>query len=111
MEHRRSPSRIATPAEPSRSVTLGVHVRPYQLDNHGWEVATTEPDGHPRPLSGPHPTSSMVYGRENNPILRTPDLEEGLRWISGNEDGCVFRTRQRWPRRRGNGTSLKGPSG
>ena len=33
-----------------------VHVRPYLLDNHGWEVATTEPDSHPRPLSGPHPT-------------------------------------------------------
>ncbi len=42
--------------EPRRSVTMGVHVRPYPLDNQGWEVATTQPNGSPRPLSGPHPT-------------------------------------------------------
>ena len=35
---------------------LGVHVRPFPLDDHGWEVATTTPDGTPLPLSGPHPT-------------------------------------------------------
>ena len=34
----------------------GVSVRPFPLDDHGWEVTTTEPDGSPRQLSGPHPT-------------------------------------------------------
>ena len=38
------------------AATLGVHVRPYPLDDHGWEVTTTEPDGTPRRLSGLHPT-------------------------------------------------------
>ncbi len=37
-------------------VAVGVQVRRYQLDNQGWEVAMTEPDSIPRPLSGPHPT-------------------------------------------------------
>ena len=38
------------------AVAVGVYVRPYRLDDHGWEVATTDPDGSPRQLSGPHPT-------------------------------------------------------
>ncbi|MCY4368814.1 MAG: hypothetical protein OXF41_05175 [bacterium] len=38
------------------STPLGVRVQPFTLDNHGWEVATTDPDGTPRQLSGPHPT-------------------------------------------------------
>ena len=38
------------------SDAVGVHVRPSPLDDHGWEVATTEPDGTPLPLSGPHQT-------------------------------------------------------
>ena len=40
----------------SRSGTLGVHVRPNQRDNQGWEVTTTDPDGSPRQLSVRHPT-------------------------------------------------------
>lgn len=50
----------AQPAAPRRKlsgpVPLGVRARPYPLDNHGWELTTTEPDGSPRQLSGPHPT-------------------------------------------------------
>ena len=50
----------AQPAAPRRklsgSVPLGVRARPDLLDNHGWEVTTTEPDGSPRRLSGRHPT-------------------------------------------------------
>ena len=37
-------------------VAVGVYVRPYPFDDHGWEVAATGPDGSPRQLSGPHPT-------------------------------------------------------
>ena len=40
---------------------------------------------------------ATVHGREDHPVLRTPDLEEGLRWISVNEAGCQFRTGQRPP--------------
>ncbi|MCY4621210.1 MAG: nucleotidyl transferase AbiEii/AbiGii toxin family protein [bacterium] len=36
----------------------GVHVRPCQDDNQGWEVVTTGPDGSPRQMSGPHPTAN-----------------------------------------------------
>ena len=35
---------------------VGVHIRRYQPDNWGWEVATIGHDSPPRPLSGPHPT-------------------------------------------------------
>lgn len=49
-------SRTAGRQDHEAPVALGVHVRRYQLDNHGWEVAATEPDSLPRPLSGPHPT-------------------------------------------------------
>ena len=46
------PERVWSAAGP-----VGVHVRPYQHDNHGWEVvATAEPDGLPSKVSGPHPT-------------------------------------------------------
>lgn len=43
-----------------RAGAAGVHVRPYPHDDHGWEVATTEPDGSPRQLSGPHPTAAAA---------------------------------------------------
>lgn len=53
---------------------------------------------------------ATVHGREDHPVLRTPDLEEGLRWISVNEAGCQFRTgqrpRQKRNRGRGNATLL-----
>ena len=54
-----------------------------------------------RHLSGGGGYEATVYGRGNIPALRTPDLEEGLRWISANETGCQFRTRPR-PRRKQN---------
>ena len=41
----------------SEASAAKVHVRRYQLHNHGWEVATTGPDGSPRQLSGRHPTA------------------------------------------------------
>ena len=48
------------PAAPRRKlrrpVPQDIRARPYPLDNHGWEVTTTEPDGSPRQLSGPHQT-------------------------------------------------------
>ena len=44
---------------------------------------------------------ATVWGRGDHPVLRTPDVEEGLRWVSVNEAGCQFRTGQR-PRRKRN---------
>ena len=38
------------------STPLGVHVQPFSLDDRGWEVTTTAPDGFLQQLSGPHPT-------------------------------------------------------
>lgn len=48
----------AQPAAPRRKLSGSVplRARPYILDNHGWEVTTTAPDGTPRQLSGRHPT-------------------------------------------------------
>lgn len=51
-----APSRTGGTHAPTPPGALGVHVRRYQRDNHGWEVATTGHDSPPRPLSGPHPT-------------------------------------------------------
>ena len=46
-----------SPAPPGRAVTLGIYVRPYHRDNHGWEVVTTEPDGSPWQTTGPYQTA------------------------------------------------------
>ena len=45
------------PADPARAVTVGVHVRPYHRDNHGWEVVTTDWAGSPAGLSGRYQTA------------------------------------------------------
>ena len=50
-------SRQADTHDPGRPAARGVYVRPGQLDNQGWEVTTTDPDGSPRKLSVRHPTA------------------------------------------------------
>ena len=53
---RKSQRPTPTPQRLHSSPPLSVHVRAYTHDDHGWEVATTRPDGLPHPLSGPHVT-------------------------------------------------------
>ena len=43
-----------------RAGAVGVHVRPFPLDDHGWEVVTSEPVSSHRQLSGPHPTAAAA---------------------------------------------------
>ena len=70
-----------TGADTGHPAPIGVQVRPHHLDNRGWEVATTDPAGHARQLSGPHPTvqeaeaaRDFIVGLLNNhPQLRIPE--------------------------------------
>ncbi len=63
-----------------RPAPISVQVRPHPLDNRGWEVATTDPTGNTRQLSGPHPTAQeaeaardfIVRLLNTHPQLRIP---------------------------------------
>ena len=64
------------------SPAIGVSVRPFPLDGHGWEVTATNPDGSTRQLSGPHPTVDEAE-QARDFLVRLVNVHPRLRILGG----------------------------